>query len=219
MVVKLQMGVWAGIAAGSVMVMLVLLPILGCMFSRNKKAKKAAELEESAAEKGEVTFSAPALAQTREPARPVNTILQKPAVHVSQQKIRTQPSTHSIAPSYQSQSSTLAPGSPLRNSTPSPPLPPHMQPMWTKPSLYNIATSNNHVCIISQIESIKGVENIQEISAVPGVSALMFGLGDYMIDAGLGLSSALGGVPHQMFAKAVGRFGATAHATDLSISG
>lgn len=132
--VKLHMGVWAGIAAGGVMVMLVLLPILGCMFSRNKKAKKAAELEDSAAEKGEVIYSAPALGQTAAPTRPVNAVLQKPAIHVSQQEIRTQPSMQSVSPSYHSQSSTLAPGSPLRNSTPSPPLPPHMQPMWTKPS-------------------------------------------------------------------------------------
>jgi hypothetical protein len=132
--VSLHMGVWAGIAAGGVMVMLVLLPILGCMFSRNKKAKKVAELEESAVEKGEVIYSAPALAQTPAPTRPVNAILQKPAMHVSKHEIRTQSSTQSMSPSYQSQSSTLAPASPLRNSTPSPPLQPHMQPMWTKPS-------------------------------------------------------------------------------------
>ena len=128
------MGVWAGIAAGGVMVMLVLLPILGCMFSRSKKAKKAAELEESEAEKGEVIYSAPALAQTPAPTRPVNAILQKPAMYVGQHEIRTQSSTQSMSPSYQSQSSTLAPGSPLRISTPSPPLQPHMQPMWTKTS-------------------------------------------------------------------------------------
>ncbi|KAF3048775.1 hypothetical protein E8E11_008566 [Didymella keratinophila] len=131
---QLHMAVWAGIAAGGVMVMLVLLPILGCMFSRNKKAKKAAELEESTAEKGEVIYSAPALAQTPAPTRPVNAILQKPDMHASQHEIRTQSSTQSMSPSYQSQSSTLAPGSPLRNSTQSPPLQPHMQPMWTRPS-------------------------------------------------------------------------------------
>lgn len=131
---QLQMGVWAGIAASGVMVMLVLLPILGCIFSRNKKTKKAVDLEESAAEKGEIIYSAPALAQTPAPTRPINAILQKPATHFSQHEIRKQPSTQSISPSYQSQSSTLAPGSPLRKSTPSPPLQPHLQPMWTKPS-------------------------------------------------------------------------------------
>jgi hypothetical protein len=91
------------------MVMLVLLPILGWMFSRSKKAQKAAELEESTAEKGEVIYSAPALAQTLAPTRPFNAVLQKPAMHASQQQIRTQSSTHSMSPSYQSQSSTLAP--------------------------------------------------------------------------------------------------------------
>lgn len=84
---------------------------------------------------------------------------------------------------------------------------------------YNVATSNNHVCIIPQIESVKGVENVDEIAAVPGVSALMFGPGDYMIDAGLDLSNALSGVPHPTFAKAMGRFGAAAHANDLPIFG
>ncbi|KAL1649087.1 hypothetical protein SLS61_006611 [Didymella pomorum] len=78
---QLQMGVWAGIAASGVMVMLVLLPILGCIFSRNKKTKKAVDLEESAAEKGEIIYSAPALAQTPAPTRPINAILQKPATH------------------------------------------------------------------------------------------------------------------------------------------
>jgi hypothetical protein len=127
--VKLHVGIWAGIAAGGVMVMLVALPILGWMFSRSKKAKRAAELEESAAEKGTVVVeAAPA------PTRPVNAILQKPAMQVSQHqagRIHTQSSTQSMSPSYQSQASTLQPTSPLRNSTTSPP---HMQPMWTKPS-------------------------------------------------------------------------------------
>ena len=67
------------------MLMLVLLPILGCVFSRSKKAKKAAELEESAAEKGEVIYSAPAPAPT--PTRPVNETLQKPGIQVSQHEV------------------------------------------------------------------------------------------------------------------------------------
>ncbi|XPS73522.1 hypothetical protein M3J09_005667 [Ascochyta lentis] len=126
--VKLEMGIWAGIAAGGVMLMLIILPVLGCMFSRSKKAKKAAEMEESAAEKGTLVVEA---ASAPAPTRPMNAILQKPTLKVSYHEIggvRTQPSTQSMSPSYQSQASTL---SPLRNSTPSPP---HMQPMWTKPS-------------------------------------------------------------------------------------
>lgn len=75
------------------------------------------------------------------------------------------------------------------------------------------------MCIIPQVESVKGVENVEEIAAVPGIGALMFGPGDYMIDAGLDMSSALSGVPHPTFAKAMGRFGAAAQANDLPIFG
>jgi hypothetical protein len=131
--VKLAMGIWAGIAAGSVMVMLCLIPILGYIFSRSKKAKQA-EMESSAAEKGEVIVdAAPAL------AKPSNVVPQKQTLKVSQHEIgevRTKPSTQSMTPSYHSltpssQASTL---SPLRNTTPSPPhMQPHMQPLWSKP--------------------------------------------------------------------------------------
>lgn len=50
---------------------------------------------------------------------------------------------------------------------------------------YNIKTGNRHIAVIPQIESVKGLENLEEIAAVPGVSALMFGLNDYSIDAGI----------------------------------
>lgn len=50
---------------------------------------------------------------------------------------------------------------------------------------FNIETSNRHIAIIPQVESVKGLENIEEIAAVPGVTALMFGPGDYMADAGI----------------------------------
>ncbi|KAH6616366.1 hypothetical protein C7974DRAFT_416508 [Boeremia exigua] len=136
--VKLHMGVWAGIAAGGVMVLLVILPIFGWMFSRSKKAKKAAELEEeSAAEKGDIVYAAPVPAPAPVPAstptRPVNAILQKPSAHVYSQEngLRSQSSAQSMSPSYQSQASTIAQQSPLRNSTSSPS---YSQPMWVKPS-------------------------------------------------------------------------------------
>lgn len=130
--VKLHMGVYAGIAAGGVMVLLVLLPIFGCLFSRSKKTQKAA-LEEPAAEKGEVVYSAPISAPVSAPLRPVNAVIQKPSPYVSQKEVgsRSQSSIPSMSPSYQSQASTVAPQSPLRNSTPSPP---HMQSLWVKPS-------------------------------------------------------------------------------------
>jgi 4-hydroxy-2-oxoheptanedioate aldolase len=50
---------------------------------------------------------------------------------------------------------------------------------------YNMKLGNRHVAIIPQIESVKGLENLEEIAAVPGVSALMFGPNDYSSDAGL----------------------------------
>ncbi|KZM27003.1 hypothetical protein ST47_g1803 [Ascochyta rabiei] len=82
--VKLEMGIWAGIAAGGVMLLLVIIPVLGCMFSRSKKAKEAAEMEESAAEKGSLVIeAAPA------PKRPVNAILQKPTLKLSEPGIDT----------------------------------------------------------------------------------------------------------------------------------
>ncbi|KAF2028049.1 macrophomate synthase [Setomelanomma holmii] len=84
---------------------------------------------------------------------------------------------------------------------------------------YNVATSNRHVCIIPQIESVKGVANVEEIAAVPGVSALMFGPGDFMIDAGLDLSKALSGTPEAPFLEAMGKFGAAAAKNNLPTLG
>lgn len=116
--VKLEMGIYAGIAAGSVMVMLCLVPILGCLFSRSKKGKKAA-LEESAAEKGEVVYSEPVAAVASAPTRPADADLQKPNVHIGQHELglRSQSSTPSMSPSYQSQASTIAQQPPHRNTT------------------------------------------------------------------------------------------------------
>ena len=84
---------------------------------------------------------------------------------------------------------------------------------------YNVATANNHVCIIPQIESVKGIENADEIAAVPGVHALMFGPGDYLIDAGLDLEGALSGQPDPAFVEAMGKFGAAAAKHGLPIFG
>ena len=84
---------------------------------------------------------------------------------------------------------------------------------------YNVQTANNHVCIIPQIESVKGIENADEIAAVPGVHALMFGPGDYLIDAGLDLEGALSGQPDPAFVEAMGKFGAAAAKHGLPIFG
>ncbi|PTB45406.1 hypothetical protein M441DRAFT_54465 [Trichoderma asperellum CBS 433.97] len=66
---------------------------------------------------------------------------------------------------------------------------------------FNMKTSNNHIAIIPQIESVKGIENVDEIASIPGVSALMFGPGDFMADARVPL--ALGGPPHPVLASAM----------------
>jgi len=70
---------------------------------------------------------------------------------------------------------------------------------------FNVNTSNRHITVIAQIESVKGVENVEEIAALEGVHALMFGPGDFSIDAGLPLSL---GEPHPTLAAAIGKFAA-----------
>ncbi len=66
-----------------------------------------------------------------------------------------------------------------------------------------MGTSNNHTAIIAQIESVKGIENVEEIAALEHVSALMFGPGDFSADAGIPLK--LSGEPHPIFAAAYGK--------------
>jgi 4-hydroxy-2-oxoheptanedioate aldolase len=69
-----------------------------------------------------------------------------------------------------------------------------------------MTTSNKHVCIIPQIESVKGIEHADEIAGVEGVNAIMFGPGDYMADAGIPLS--LGPNPDPRLLEAMGKFAA-----------
>jgi len=84
---------------------------------------------------------------------------------------------------------------------------------------YNVATSNNHVCLIPQIESLKGIENCEEIAAVEGIAGLMFGPGDYMIEAGMDLDGFLKGNPDPKFFEAMARFGAAAAKNDVPVFG
>ncbi|EMD89253.1 hypothetical protein COCC4DRAFT_23528 [Bipolaris maydis ATCC 48331] len=84
---------------------------------------------------------------------------------------------------------------------------------------YNVQTANNHVCLIPQIESLKGLENAEEIAAVPGISGLMFGPGDFMIDAGMDISTVLAGQPEPKFLEAMAKFNAVAAKNDLPIFG
>lgn len=50
---------------------------------------------------------------------------------------------------------------------------------------FNMKSSNRHITLIPQIETVKGVENLDEIAAIEEVGALMFGPVDYMADAGI----------------------------------
>lgn len=70
-------------------------------------------------------------------------------------------------------------------------------------------SSNKHVCLIAQIESVEGLKNIEEIAALPEVDALMFGPGDYSADAGIDFK--LGSPPPQEFVDAMTRFVQVAH--------
>lgn len=82
---------------------------------------------------------------------------------------------------------------------------------------FNVATSNNHICVIPQVETVLGIENVEEIAAVPGIHGLMFGPGDYMISAGLPLK--LGGEPHPTFLAAMTRLVTAAKTNDLPLFG
>jgi 4-hydroxy-2-oxoheptanedioate aldolase len=63
------------------------------------------------------------------------------------------------------------------------------------------------------------LENAEEIAAVPGISGLMFGPGDFMIDAGMDIDALLNGRPDPKFLEAMGRFNAAAAKNDLPIFG
>lgn len=63
------------------------------------------------------------------------------------------------------------------------------------------------------------MENAEEIAAVEGISGLMFGPGDYMIEAGMNLDDFLNGKPDPKFFEAMGKFNAAAAKNDLPIFG
>lgn len=64
---------------------------------------------------------------------------------------------------------------------------------------------------------MKGIENVEEIAAVPGIHGLMFGPGDYMISAGLPLQ--LGGEPHPTFVAAMTKLVNAAKTNGLALLG
>lgn len=77
--------------------------------------------------------------------------------------------------------------------------------------------SNNHIALIPQIESVKGLNNLDEIASVPGVSGLMFGPGDYSADAGIDFK--MNAPPPEAFMEAMGRFVAGAKKHNLPLFG
>jgi 4-hydroxy-2-oxoheptanedioate aldolase len=82
---------------------------------------------------------------------------------------------------------------------------------------FNMKTSNNHIAIIPQIESVKGIANVEEIASVPGVSALMFGPGDFMADAKVPM--VLGGPPHPVLASAMESMSKASKKFDIPLVG
>jgi 4-hydroxy-2-oxoheptanedioate aldolase len=57
-----------------------------------------------------------------------------------------------------------------------------------------VETANRHIAVFAQIESVKGVENVEEFALHPHVSALLFGPADFSLDAGTPLY--INGKPH-----------------------
>lgn len=71
---------------------------------------------------------------------------------------------------------------------------------------FNMGTSNRHIILLPQVESVKGIANIDEIAAVEGVAGLMLGPGDFSADAGIPLR--LGGDPHPVLLDAMQKMAA-----------
>lgn len=82
---------------------------------------------------------------------------------------------------------------------------------------FNMQTANRHIAVIAQIESVKGVNNVREIAAVEGVSAMMFGPGDFSADAGISLK--LGGPPHPELTAAMDKWVAAGNENGIPLLG
>ncbi|KAL1876837.1 hypothetical protein VTK73DRAFT_9139 [Phialemonium thermophilum] len=82
---------------------------------------------------------------------------------------------------------------------------------------FNIKTANNHVAFFAQVESLKGMENLEEIAAVEGLSGLMFGPGDYSLDAQIEIK--LGGPPNPRLLAAMEKFATIGRKYNLPLLG
>ncbi|RSL53692.1 hypothetical protein BHE90_006408 [Fusarium euwallaceae] len=82
---------------------------------------------------------------------------------------------------------------------------------------FNMKTANNHIAVIAQVESVKGVKNVREIAAVEGVSAMLFGPGDFSADAGIPLK--MGGEPHPTLGAAMAEWAAAGRENNIPLVG
>lgn len=70
--------------------------------------------------------------------------------------------------------------------------------------------------VFPQIESVKGIENVEKIAALEGVGGLMFGPGDYALDAGIPPSL---GAPDPRLLEAMGKFAAAGRKFNKALMG
>jgi 4-hydroxy-2-oxoheptanedioate aldolase len=83
--------------------------------------------------------------------------------------------------------------------------------------LGNMKTSNNHIALIPQVESVKGIENVEEICANPLVDSLLFGPSDFRAE--LGLSLLPGADLEPVYMKALEKIGKVAAERKITLIG
>ncbi|KAH8658403.1 putative 2-dehydro-3-deoxyglucarate aldolase [Xylariales sp. PMI_506] len=76
---------------------------------------------------------------------------------------------------------------------------------------------NSHAALFCQIEDLEGVENVEEIARVPGIDALMVGVGDLRCSMGLEVGSQDGDEP--AFLAALDKIQKAADANNLAVLG
>ncbi|KAL2065857.1 hypothetical protein VTL71DRAFT_3527 [Oculimacula yallundae] len=82
-------------------------------------------------------------------------------------------------------------------------------------SIYEVC--NEHIAVICQIEDVEGVQNIDEIAAVPGVDALMVGATDLRFS--LGLEAGTNDGDEGSFLESMEKISKAANANNLPILG
>ncbi|KAK1139080.1 hypothetical protein N8T08_001326 [Aspergillus melleus] len=87
----------------------------------------------------------------------------------------------------------------------------------TKPGETIYDVWNKHAAVFAQIEDIVGVENVEEIAAVPGIDGLMVGAGDLRCSMGLEVGSQDGSEP--AFLDAMNKIQCAADRNGIAILG